>query len=382
MSGQGKPPEGTPEGTPGGGDDEYRSVVFDESFVRAARIQEYSARERLDGTSRTVRNRRPWSRSGASRQALVLVTLIALAFGTAIYLGIRNPYQQPPTPVAQPLRITLIPLTPSQPVPAADLKQPFEGHPAADYRSGAAGITLPLATRTAHFSESQVIEALSTVKEYLVASSIDPETLTGGDVRAVRNLLAPGQLEQFDASLEKPADDGRHAATGWMVRFDPARVRLANDQVRVRGTMTLTEVGGDVLEVVTDHTLVYAVRDAAAAGGAASLFTVRRELRFRIDHDDLDGHEVEVVQAAVEAGPLSCAGPSVQYFRPLLAGQLPQALAGIDPYDHDHEITSVCGVLAAEVSASVTPTAAPTTVAPTTAALPTAVQASPVSVSP
>jgi hypothetical protein len=309
-----------------------------------------------------------------------LVALIALAFGTAIYLGIRNPYEQPPTPVAETLRITLIPLTPSQPVPAADRRHPFEGHRAADYRSGAEGITLPLAHRTAHFTESQVMQALSITKEYLVASSIDPETLTGGDVRAVRNLLAPGQLEQFDASLEKPADDGRHAATGWMVRFDPARVRLADDQVRVRGTMAVTEVGGDALEVVTDHTLVYAVRDAAAASSAPSLFTVRRQLRFRIDRDDLRDQHVQVVQAAVEAGPLSCASAPVQYFRPLLAGQLPQAMAGIDPYDHDHEITSVCGVFAPEASASVTPTAAPTTAAATTG--PRAAQASPASESP
>jgi hypothetical protein len=70
----------------------------------------------------------------------------------------------------------------------------------------------------------------------------------------------------------------------------------------------------------------------------------------------------------------------VQYFRPLLAGQLPQAMAGIDPYDHDHEITSVCGVFAPEASASVTPTAAPTTAAATTG--PRAAQASPASESP
>ena len=39
---------GHPRALPGGGEDEYRSVVFDESFVRAARLQEFSAQERMD----------------------------------------------------------------------------------------------------------------------------------------------------------------------------------------------------------------------------------------------------------------------------------------------------------------------------------------------
>ena len=94
MGGPGDPPEGAPEGGPGGGEDEYRSVVFDESFVRAARLQEFSAQERLSDHAPAVR-RRPPLRRGLSRQALVLVLLIAVAFGTAIYMGVRHPYQSP-----------------------------------------------------------------------------------------------------------------------------------------------------------------------------------------------------------------------------------------------------------------------------------------------
>src|SRR4051794_3769250 len=114
MAGPGDPPDGAPEGAPGGGEDEYRSVVFDESFVRAARIQEYSARERLDGTSRAVRVRHMWP-AGAPRQALILVVLIAVAFGTAVYLGLRHPYSSSSVGEVEPLRITLIPLVPPGP---------------------------------------------------------------------------------------------------------------------------------------------------------------------------------------------------------------------------------------------------------------------------
>ncbi len=46
MTGRSEPPDGPPENS-AGGEDEYRSLVFDESFVRAARMQEFSAEERM-----------------------------------------------------------------------------------------------------------------------------------------------------------------------------------------------------------------------------------------------------------------------------------------------------------------------------------------------
>ncbi|MDR3036349.1 MAG: hypothetical protein LBV78_25185, partial [Kitasatospora sp.] len=64
-----EPPGGTPEG--GSNDDEFRSVVFDESFVKAARIQEYSARERQDDATRPVRIRHVLP-GGLARQAVAL----------------------------------------------------------------------------------------------------------------------------------------------------------------------------------------------------------------------------------------------------------------------------------------------------------------------
>lgn len=71
MAVPGDPPDGTPEGIGGGEDefrpDEYRSVVFDEDFVRAARLQEFSAEERMGEHARAVRSRSMWS-SGAPLQ--------------------------------------------------------------------------------------------------------------------------------------------------------------------------------------------------------------------------------------------------------------------------------------------------------------------------
>jgi len=348
MGGPGEPPEGAPEGGPGGGEDEYRSVVFDESFVRAARLQEFSAEERVADHAPAVR-RRPPLRRGLSRQALVLVLLIALAFGTAIYMGVRHPYQAPAArqPV-EPLRMTVIPLAPQGKVPGhTDPEYLYAHSPAAQYRVGAKGIPLPASRRTAHFSDSQVVAALTTVKDYLVRSSLDPDTLTGGQVRPVRVLLDTDQLDQFDQSFAQPTADGRHAPTGWLVRFDSAGAQLADRKIRVQGSLQAAETDSSTLEVTADHTFVYALRPVGAAGSEASLFTVRRELHFRFDREDLRLHTAQLVVSYVQAGPLSCADDSTNHLHPLLAGQSAKAggPAGTDPYATG-SAPALCGSLA------------------------------------
>ncbi|MFE1023281.1 hypothetical protein ACFW5I_01735 [Streptomyces sp. NPDC058818] len=350
MAGLGDPPGGTPEGAPGGGEEEYRSVVFDESFVRAARLQEFSAQERLTDHAPAVRRRTPLRRAGLSRQALVLVLLIAVAFGTAIYMGVRHPYQSPDAQrAAEPVRMTVVPLAPEGRVPGADdAAHLYEHSPAAHFRSAAEGVPLPGARRTAHFSDDQVLNALTTAKNYVVRSALDPDVLGGGEVRSVRVLLDPDQLDQFDKSFEKPVADGRHAPTGWLVRFDPARAELADAEIRVNGSLRAVESDASTLEVTADHTMVYPLRSAGDEGAEASLFTVRRELHFRFDRDDLRLHQTQLVAAYVQAGPLSCAEDSASHLRPLLAGQTAGtgAPAGTDPYTTDNA-TALCGTLAA-----------------------------------
>ena len=350
MGGPGDPPEGTPEGAPGGGgEDEYRSVVFDESFVRAARLQEFSAQERMADHAPAVR-RRPPLRRGLSRQALILVLLIAVAFGTAIYMGVRHPYQSPTArqPV-EPLRMTVIPLSPQGKVPgAADPEYLYAHSPAAQFRVGAEGIPLPAARRTAHFSDSQVVAALTTAKDYIVHSSLYPEVLSSQDVRAARVLLDGSQLDQFDQSFEHPTADGRHQPTGWLVRFDQTRAQLADRRIRVQGTLQAAETDSATLEVTADHTFVYALKPTGAdAKAQASLFTVRRELHFRFDRDDLRLHQAQLVISYVQAGPLSCAEDSTNHFHPLLAGQTAKSggPAGTDPYATGGA-TALCGSLA------------------------------------
>ncbi|MCM3266948.1 hypothetical protein M3765_23670 [Streptomyces thermoviolaceus] len=347
MGGPGEPPEGTPEG-PSGAEDEYRSIVFDESFVRAAPLQEYSARERITDHTPAVR-RRPGVRHALPRQALLFVLLVVLAFVTAVYMGVRGPN---PAPQAQrpavPPRTTVVPLAPQGTVPGADDPARLYAHsPAKGYLAGAEGIALPTRRDAAHFSDGQVLTALSYVREYLVASSLDPEVLTAGRYDGVRSLLDKDQRGQFDESVAHPAADGRHALTGWLVHFAPDRARLADPQVRTKGTLQVREADPAVLEVTADVTFVYAVKPAASSGTAqASLFTVRREMQFRLDRDDLRAHQVQLVLSDVRAGPLSCAEDSAARFGPVLAGRTAEGdgPSGTDPYARDGAMP-LCGSL-------------------------------------
>ncbi|MFE2234744.1 hypothetical protein ACE1OA_22985 [Streptomyces sp. JL2001] len=354
MAGRGDPPEGNSEGVSGGGEDEYRSVVFDESFVRAARLQEFSAQERMGEHAQAVRDRPGWeSRGGGSRQAVMLVLLILLAFGTAIYLGVRNPYQPPADRRAETTRTTLIRLAPQGRVPGGEPAQLFAHSPAAEYRTGASGINLPSVGRTTHFSEGQVVTALSIAKDYLVASSLEPDVLFGQTVRPARLLIDPDHLEQFDRSVESPLDDGRHAVAGWLVRFDPAKVVLADPAPRVQGTLHFAETDTDTLDVTADHTFTYALRPASSGAGPtaqASLFTVHRQMHFRFDREDLRMHRAELLTSTVQAGPQACGADTSGALRPMLAGELTSETGGpavTDPYASGRDAVSpLCGTLA------------------------------------
>ncbi|MFD0268170.1 hypothetical protein ACFVGY_16565 [Streptomyces sp. NPDC127106] len=375
------PPDGTSDGL-GGGDEEfrrddyeyeYRSVVFDEDFVRAARLQEFSAQERMGEHARAVRSRSLWSGGGSARpgngtpsrsarQGLLLVLLIALAFASAVYLGLRNPAASAPDTRTEPLTSTVVPLAPTAPVPGGRPVDLFAKSPAADYRVGAAGIALPAVRRTRHFTDGQVVTALSIAKDYLVQSSLDPDVLAGAATRPVRVLVDPDQLDQFDRSMASPSGDGRHAATGWLVRFEPGTAAVADSRVRVNGNLAFEEVSPDVLEVTTDHTFVYAVRPATGGPSAvdgASLFTVRRELRLRFDREDLATRRVELVSAYVMAGPQACSPEPAEGFRPLPAGAGPPTVgpAASDPYasGHPRRSTGLCGVLAPAATTAASP---------------------------
>jgi hypothetical protein len=246
-----------------------------------------------------------------------------------------------------------------------------------NYALGPAGLGLPNATATDHYSKNQVAQALILAQNYAEVSSLDTGVLFGGSTDTVRDLLASGQRSQFDQSIKSPTDDGKHEATGWLVRFDPATVKPAvGTETRVQGSFTVPQEVDGALQLTGDHTFVYALTPVSTDGTQQPtvLFTVRREIVYRFTAADLAANRVELTTSATEAGPLACdAASAAKYFTPLLpatatasataatgtpsapaastaaapAASVPASptAAVVDPYDKTRSAWALCAVM-------------------------------------
>ncbi|WP_059013394.1 SCO2583 family membrane protein [Streptomyces specialis] len=348
MAGRTDPPDGAPGGTPGAGDEEYQSTVFDESFVRAARLQEFSAQERLEDHTTAVRRRLPESVPGFGRvlpkQALALGLVVLLAFAAAIYLGAGGPYEVDHGIRADPPAGSLVALVPEGEVPgSADTSELYAGSPAEGYGAGAGGVALPDPSGTADFSREQVLTALTLAKEYVVASALTPNVLAGATTIPVRELLGAEQQRQFDSAVggRDPVSD----ATDWLIRFDPDEALVADPQVRVTGDFTFTQISEDILQVDGHHVFVYALRPPGALDTEAALFTVRRLVRFQFGKEELRDRTVVLRETETVAGPMDCGTDVSVTLSPLLAGDSPAAPppGAFDPYAMDGEPDAPCG---------------------------------------
>ncbi|WP_120696289.1 hypothetical protein [Streptomyces radicis] len=353
MAGRADPPGGSSGGAPGAGDEEYRSTVFDESFIRAARLQEFSARQRLEDHTTAVRTRppEPGGQGGRTvpKQGIALALIILMAFAAAIYLGANNPYDVGRSLVADPPAAMTLALAPEGAVPGGDdLASLYAQSPAAGYGAGPGGVDLPDPVATAHFSTEQVLTALTLAKEYVVAGALTPEVLAGTTTVPVRELLGAEQRQHFDEAV------GGHGtlsvATDWLVRFDPDEAALADPQVRVEGGFSITEVADDILQVHGRHVFVYALRPAGVRAAPAALFTVQRQVRLQFGEEELRDRYVVVRQVETTAGPMDCAVDRSAVLHPLLAGERADhpASEGADPYVLDAERAALCATFTAD----------------------------------
>jgi hypothetical protein len=132
---------------------------------------------------------------------------------------------------------------------------PFAGSPAAHYPKGAAGITMPAATKVAGFSAAQVGADLKDVRAAMIAGRLDTQMLVGHKPDKFLALLAPNSRKDIKGWF-----DGRDLSTlaTWIdpaVRLDPA------EQPRVSGRTTyrpLRVSGIQTLRITTNYVWVYA----------------------------------------------------------------------------------------------------------------------------
>jgi hypothetical protein len=339
MAARGGPPDGIPGGG-NDGEDEYGSVVFDESFVRAAGLHEPTARERMHAGEKPRPLRPPTAARTWSGRALTATLLVIVLVASVLFFALRSLLPGPPVGSRTPavLSRTVLEAAAGAPVtPAGPPADPFAGSPAAAWPDGAAGIHLPEAAATAHFTVPQVQSALLSAREIVSSTQTAAPVLRGAHPWVAEALLDPAHRRQLITAIDHPADDDVHAATGWVTRFDPATVEQFDPRVRVDARVQVTERSENDLSVVVDGVFVYAVRQVGANPAPWTRFVVHRTWDFHADHEGLRHGLVGVRSIITSAGPQACAADGAAWFRPTFPGNQgpPATTAPTDPYRLD-----------------------------------------------
>jgi hypothetical protein len=345
MSGRGVPPEGPNRGGPDG-EDEFNAVVFDATFVRAAALHEPSARERVHGGQQPRPLRRVLGIPMRSLRGALAATIVLAVIAAAGYLGAERasaPSPRTDSVAAVLQRVSLAPPVGWAPGPLP--ADPLAGSPAATWAQGAAGISPAEHRATDHFTAGQVGQALDLVREFVVATQLDPAVLRGAPPWSGLPLLHRAQRDQLGTAVADPRDDDLGAPTGWVTRFDPQVVRVLDVPARVAGTLAVSEHARDDLVVEADVVFVYVV--AQIGGPGWTRFTVHRVWDFHADADALHAGLLQVRRVLTIAAPQRCASDTSAWFRPVF-GTDPQTDAPlpaehVDPYS---SAATTCGRLA------------------------------------
>lgn len=235
---------------------------------------------------RTGPDRQPTARAAKRRRLVSALGLIALAGVLLVAMRpslLTGHLPGAGEPASGPLPAESVPPTAAPPdADAADaptLSEPFRGSPALRWADGPAAIELPEAEPVGGMSRTRVAQALSTTRELLVATNLDPATLRGEKPSKALALIDPLQKEErtfLDQALAGPTEDQDPLTL--FTRFDPDEVRPVGNVVKARGRMTFEAGEPGSVEVHADYTFVYPLRKAAADSGEVTRTVVRRQL--------------------------------------------------------------------------------------------------------
>ncbi|GAA1681083.1 hypothetical protein [Fodinicola feengrottensis] len=127
----------------------------------------------------------------------------------------------------------------------------FAGTPAASFAIGDAGIQLPAAQQQGSYSAADVGTATQLTKQTLVAARLDPAMLQRGDLSGYLAKLAPSLQPMVTSAVQKGG-----GALSYVTRLAPT-AKLAVDEIRVSGTMSVSVGSDGQLVISANYTWVY-----------------------------------------------------------------------------------------------------------------------------
>ncbi|WP_163504993.1 hypothetical protein [Fodinicola acaciae] len=173
----------------------------------------------------------------------------------------------------------------------------YEGTPAAAYPEGAAGILLPAVTPLGSWSAAAVRKALLQVKNALVASHLDRETLV--DHNAVTFLA---MLTEPSREFQQRMFRSHEATPAIFVAKD---VKLADVAPRVSGRLTVSASAG-YLVVRSNYVWAYAFSGVSNSPGD-HVVVVHDEIEWRAYGDDAEDPGLSVAGIRSYVYNISCA---------------------------------------------------------------------------
>ncbi|WP_329495775.1 hypothetical protein [Kitasatospora herbaricolor] len=289
------------EGSDPDGSDPFENLVLDEEFVKGATVKEQAGRTRMlaarwkdqppvdPGARRTVLDPTParpkrrlrrapapvdaWGtprRRGRDLRAPLFVLLTVAVLLAALNLdGLRDWYRgtrgglptSAPSVAPETARPGSAPPSLAAQTPTVD--HPWAGSPAEGWPAGPGAIELPPAQAVGAFDADQVAAQLKLVKDFLVASNLDPAVIAGGRPETALDLLDREERDAAVRGLDHP--DRAADATSLFSRFDP-RDAIPVGDVRVLGRMSVEGDGERGVLIHTDFSFVYALRPGPEAG--------------------------------------------------------------------------------------------------------------------
>ncbi|MER5640817.1 hypothetical protein ABT095_28185 [Kitasatospora sp. NPDC002227] len=372
-------------------EDPFDSLVLDEDFVRAASVKEQSARARMLGarwkkeppqdtawrSPTEIRRRRfgrrakvvsPWGRRKRNWQTPLYVVLAAAVVLAALntsrlhdWYADRFGAQDDTTstvaakPGPKPSH-TVAPETAAPTAAPSDVPEgqptvdhPWTGSPAADWPVGAAAIVLPQAKAIGAFDADEVTARLQRVKDYLVATNLDPAALAGGSPQAALDVMDDQGRAHLENALGKPTKELN--PLGWVTRIAPKEGVLVGSTVKVQGWTKIEGDGANGLLVHTDYTYVYPVRPSTDSHPSGSTWTTRVIERRAIDfrfydpaHYRVDPEKLYQAQSNSDSAGAAC-NDDDGFLHPdfpkySFGDSMPTATGTpSDPYDHTKPLT-------------------------------------------
>ncbi|MFJ8040708.1 hypothetical protein ACIRBX_09425 [Kitasatospora sp. NPDC096147] len=384
-------------------DDPFEGLVLDEEFVRSAGAKEQAGRTRMlaarwkdnpphdPGGRRSVNDgprpkrrfgRRPepvdpWGnvrrRKPKWRAPLFVALAVAVMLAALNVEQLRGWYADwrgdpslsdgapaRPVPTVGPETAQPTAAAPEVPNDQPTVARPWAGSPAEGWPAGPDAIVLPEARAVGVFDAAQVAGQLKTVKDFLVASNLDPKVLAAGRPEAALALLDRQDRENAVEALDHP---GKETDGTWLFsRFDLREAVPVGDTVKVQGRMSLDGDGRNGTLIRTDYTFVYALRPGSGAlpglsngtAGPAEVApktlttrtVVRRVFEFRFADPakfEVEPGKIVLADSASDAANSACDATDGLYhprFPHLVVGTPEPKASGptTDPYDRSKDL--------------------------------------------